>query len=154
MTKKYPSKVSYGLLVIIFLIFYGPLAPELIHGELNGKILGLIGFLSLLFIFILHLFFRTYYTIWNDQLKIQCGLFSYKPIDIKQIKEISKTKNIIASPAPSFDRIEIKYGKFDKIIISPKDKLNFAEELTKINPNIKNNLTEQETRPNRETPRP
>jgi len=142
MTKKYPSKVSYGLLIIIFLVFYGPLVPDLINGDLSGKMIGLIGFLSLIFAFVLHLFFGTLYTIENNKLKIKCGIFSYKPIEIDKIKEVSKTKSIISSPAPSFDRIEIKYGKFDEIIISPKDKLNFTNDLVIINPNIKNNITE------------
>lgn len=140
--RKYPSKVSYGLLIFIFLIFYGSLIPTLINGELNGKVIGSIGILSLIFVFILHLFFGTNYTIDNNKLKIKCGLFSYKPIEIDEIKEVSKTNNIIASPAPSFDRIEIKYGIFNEIIISPKDKENFVNDLLKINPNIKNNITE------------
>lgn len=142
MTKKYPSKVSRGLLFFIFIVFYGPLIPGLINNDLSGKMIGLIGFVSLVFAFILHLFFGTYYTIENNKLKIKCGIFSYKPIEIDKIKEVSKTKNIISSPAPSFDRIEIKYGKFDKIIISPKGKLNFANDLVAVNPNIKNNVTE------------
>ena len=142
MTKKYPSKVSYGLLIFIFLVFYGPLNLYLINGDLSGEMIGVIGFLSLIFAFILHLFFGTHYTIENNKLKIKCGVFSYKPIEIDKIKEVSKTKNIISSPAPSFDRIEIKYGTFDEIIISPKEKLNFVNDLTIMNPNIKNNITE------------
>ena len=141
MTKKYPSKVSYGLLIFIFLVFYGPLIPDLVNSDLSGKMIELIGFLSLIFAFVLHLFFGTHYTIENNKLKIKCGIFSYKPIEIDKIKEVSKTKSIISSPAPSFDRIEIKYGKFDEIIISPKDKLNFTNDLVIINPNIKNNIT-------------
>jgi hypothetical protein len=105
--------------------------------------IGVIGFLLLVFAFILHLFFKTQYTIDNHKLNIKCGFFSYKPIEIDKIKEISKTRNIISSPAPSFDRIEIKYGEFDEIIISPKNKFDFAEYLTKLNPNIKNNITEK-----------
>ncbi|MGB5242693.1 MAG: PH domain-containing protein [Lutimonas sp.] len=142
MTKKYQAKVSYGLLTFVFLVFFGPLIPDFVNGELNGKMIGLILFLSLVFAFIVHLFLKTQYTIENNKLKIKCGIFSFKPIDIDEIKEISKTKSIISSPAPSFDRIEIKYGKFDELIISPKDKFNFAEDLTKINPRIKNKITE------------
>lgn len=142
MTKKYPSKVSYGLLIFIFLVFFGPLIPRLIKGPLQIDMIGVIGFLLLVFIFILHLFFKTEYTIDNTKLKIKCGLFYYTTIEIDEIKEISKTKNIISSPAPSFDRIEIKYGKFDEIIISPKNKFDFAKDLTQINPKIKNNITE------------
>ena len=141
-TKKYPSKVSYGLLTFIFLVFFGPLVPDLMNGELNGKMITAIGFLLFVFAFILHLFLKTQYTIENNNLKIKCGLFSYKPIQIDDIKEISKTRNIISSPAPSFDRIEIKYGKFNEIIISPKNKFDFANELKNINPNIKNNITQ------------
>jgi len=144
MTKKYPSKVSSGLLIFIFLVFYGPLIPDLTNGDLSGKMIGLIGFISLIFAFVLHLFFGTHYTIENNKLKIKCGIFSYKPIEIDKIKEVSKTKSIISSPAPSFDRIEIKYGKFDKIIISPKDKKNFANDLVIINSNIKNNINNRE----------
>ena len=141
MTKKYQSKVSYGLLTFIFLVIYGPLIPNLIRGELNEKMIGTIGFLSLVFAFVLHLFLKTEYTIDNNKLKIKCGLFRYKPIEIDDINEVSKTNNITSSPAPSFDRIEIKYGKFNEIIISPKNKVDFANELTKINPKIKNNVT-------------
>ncbi len=137
MIKKYSSKVSYGLLAFVFLVFYGPLFPILIRGEWSGGVIGTIGFLTLIFGFVLHLFFKTQYTISKNNLEIKCGVFSYNPIDIEEIKEISNTKSIVSSPAPSFDRIKIKYGKFEEIIISPKDKQNFISELIKINSNIK-----------------
>ena len=117
MTKIYASKVSYGLLTFIFFIFYGSLIPSLINSELNGRMIGIIGFVSLVFAFVLHLFLKTQYTIDNKQLKIKCGVFSFKPINIEDIKEVSNTKSIISSPAPSFDRIEIKYGKLNEVII-------------------------------------
>ena len=89
------------------------------------------------------MFLKTVYTIEGNNLKIKCGFITYKPIEISEIREITKSSNIISSPAPSFDRIEIKYGKFDEMIISPKDKFEFAKCLTSLNPNIKNKLTEQ-----------
>ena len=61
-------------------------------------------------------------------------------LTVNALKNISKTNNIISSPAVSFDRIEITYGKFDEIILSPKDKHKFADDLLKINPDIINNL--------------
>ena len=140
MIKKYSSKVSYGLLIFVFLLFYLPLLPNLFIGEINEKTIGLIYFETVVFTFIVHLFLNTVYSIENTSLKIRCGVFSYRPIDINLIKEISKTKSIISSPAPSFDRILIKYGKFDELIISPKDKINFINDLMKVNPNIKSNI--------------
>ena len=142
MTKKYPSKVSYGLLSFVFLVFYAPIVPTFLRGEINSKMIGFIAFQSFIFALIVYLFLKTEYIIDKTQLVIKCGFFSYKPIDIKQIKEISNTKSIQSSPAPSFDRIEIKYGKFDQMIISPQNKFSFVEDLVNINPSIKNNLSE------------
>jgi hypothetical protein len=140
MIKKYPSKVSFGLLIFIFSAFFGPIIFNLIKGQFDEKMLKGVLILVVVFIFILHMFFKTQYIINNERVDIKCGFFSYGPILIEEIKEISKTRSIISSPAPSFDRIEIKYGKYDEIIVSPKDKFGFAEELTKLNPKIKNNL--------------
>ena len=89
---------------------------------------------------ILHMFFNTTYTIDQQMLHIRCGFFRYKPINIMNMKKISKSSSIISSPAASFDRIEISYGKFDELIISPKHKLKFAADLQKINPNLINTL--------------
>lgn len=142
MEKKYPAKTSYGLLSFIFFIFFAPLTPKLISSDLNIDSLWLIVFLLLIYALILHMFLKTSYVIEHNELKIKCGLISFNPIKISDIKEISKTRNIISSPAPSFDRIEIKYGKFDEIILSPKNKLDFSNDLKKINPNIRNNITQ------------
>ena len=137
MVRKYKSKVSYGLLIAVFLIMFGPLMFKLSDYTLNTqRILG-ISLLIITFALILHMFLTTLYTIDNNRLKIKSGFFSYKPIEISEIKRITKTKNIISSPAASFDRIEIQYGKFKSIILSPKDKLNFCKDLNEQNPEIK-----------------
>lgn len=137
---KYPSKVSYGLVIFVFLVFYGPLIPALLTKEYQKEMIVVLAALSLIFAFILHLFFGTSYTIEKDRLLIKCGFFKYKPIKIDEIKEISNTKSLLSCPAPSFDRIIIKYGKYDAIIISPKDKRGFVKDLVKINSKIKNNI--------------
>ena len=56
------------------------------------------------------------------------------------MKKVSKSYNLISSPAASFHRIEITYAKFEEIIISPKHKTKFIEDLQKINPEIINKL--------------
>jgi hypothetical protein len=89
---------------------------------------------------ILHMFFNTTYTIDQKMLHIRCGFFRYKPINIMNMKKISKSSSIVSSPAASFDRIEITYDKFDELIISPKHKLRFSADLQKINPNLINTL--------------
>lgn len=136
----YYSKTSYTLLIVIFIVFFGPLLPNIIHEGFSKKMYLTISALLILYGFILHMFFNTIYTIDNERLHITCGFFRYNSINIMEIKKISKSHNMISSPAASFDRIEISYGKFEEIIISPKHKLKFSEDLQKINPGIINNL--------------
>lgn len=140
--KKYPSKISYGLLIFLFIVFFGPFIYEFINNGFSGKFIPVFGVILLPLVFVLHLLFKTEYNIDKTNLNIKCSFVINTNIDIKTIKEISKTKSIISSPAPSFDRIKIKYGKFDEIIISPKNKVDFAKDLTNINPEIINKIIE------------
>lgn len=140
MIKTHKSKVSYGLLIIVSVVFFAPLIPNIIYKGINTKTLVLTVFLVLIYSLILHMFFKREYIIENRILKIKCRFFTYKPISINSIKTVAKTSNIISSPAASFDRIEITYGKFDEIIISPKNKLKFVKDLKEINPDIVSKL--------------
>ncbi|NOZ45799.1 MAG: PH domain-containing protein [Chlorobi bacterium] len=138
--KKFKSKVSYGMLIAIFLLFFVPEIIGILNNGINDNLFLLNGILISTYAFILHMFLKTDYTIDNKKLKIRCGFIYKSEIEIDKIKSITKTSSILSSPAPSFDRIEIKYGKYDVVIISPKDKIAFAKELTDINPKIENNL--------------
>jgi len=136
----YYSKISYTLLIVIFIVFFGPLIPNIIdEGFSNNMIMITLG-LFVVYGLILHMFFNTTYTIDQKMLHIRCGFFRYKPINIMNMKKISKSSSIVSSPAASFDRIEITYDKFDELIISPKHKLKFIADLQKINPNLINTL--------------
>ena len=136
----YYSKVSYTLLIFVFLVFFGPLVPIFISNGFNANTILAFSAMVVLYGFILHMFFNTTYKIEKGKLYIKCGFFNYNPVNIGEMKKISKSSNIISSPAASFDRIEIRYGKFDELIISPKHKTKFVEDLQKINPEIINNL--------------
>ena len=136
----YYSKVSYTLLIFVFLVFFGPLVPNFISNGFNANTILAFSAMVVLYGFILHMFFNTTYKIEKGKLYIKCGFFNYNPVNIGEMKKISKSSNIISSPAASFDRIEITYGKFDELIISPKHKTKFVEDLQKINPGIINNL--------------
>ncbi len=140
MIKKYKTKVSYGMLGTIFLLFFVPIIFAVVENGFNREFYILLAILIPSYTFILYVFFKTEYKIENEILKIKCGILVNKSIDIYSIKKISKTKSLISSPAPSFDRIEIRYGKFDEIIISPADKFSLANDLTLINKGIENNI--------------
>ena len=78
---------------------------------------------------------RTYYVINVDHLFIRCG-FSTTKIDLKSIRKISDSRDLISSPALSNDRLEIMYNKFDTVLISPKEKTGFLSEIKIANPDI------------------
>lgn len=141
--KTYRSKVSKRLVAFVFLAFYGPLIFYINDIHEKAELLFLL-ILTLFFIFTLSFILGIVYSIENDKLIIKVGLFKYKPIDILEIKEVSKTNSIISAPAASFDRIEIKYGQYDEVVISPNDQQGFVNELKRINPKIINNLSSTE----------
>ena len=136
----YYSKVSYTLLIIVFVVFFEPLIPNYINDGFDSSMFLMTLALIILFGLILHMFFNTTYKIEKEKLHIKCGFFKYNPVNIREMKKVFKSSNIISSTAASFDRIEIKYGKFEELIISPKHKTKFVEDLQKINPEIINNL--------------
>ena len=74
-------------------------------------------------------------------MNIKCGFIYNKDLDIEKIISISKTNNPISAPAASLDRIELRYGEFGSVIISPKDEIAFVKDLTIINPNIDNQIS-------------
>ncbi len=79
-------------------------------------------------------FFGTKYTLSDGQLLINNG-FSTQRIELTDITYIAPTRNMISAPALSLDRLEVEY-KDKKVLISPKDKRLFCQEIRARNPNI------------------
>ena len=136
MTKTYNSKISYTLLIIVFLVFFAPTVYNLWRGDASSISLYLMLIKSGVFIFILHTFFSTTYTIKEGSLKIKCGILMNREIKIESIKTINQTNTIMSAPAASFDRLSIRYNKLDEIVISPRDQEKFCQDLKLINPKI------------------
>ena len=69
MTKKYSSKVSYGLLTVVFVVFFSPLILNLIKSGINLNLTLISLFLIIIFGLITHMFLKTEYTIEAKKLK-------------------------------------------------------------------------------------
>jgi uncharacterized membrane protein YdbT with pleckstrin-like domain len=72
--------------------------------------------ISLLLIIIFSLIIRYFflkYLISKNKLNIKCGFFTYKPIEIKNIKKLSSN---ISSSAVSFNRIDLEHIHFMQIL--------------------------------------
>ena len=129
--KKYPSKISFGLLFFILLILAGSAILMVSPPVWLGLIVNV-----LLLVFIIHLFMSTYYLIDGRFLIIRSSFLINKKIKISSVKKISETNNPLSAPAASLDRLEIIYDNNGSVLISPKDKSGFIKHITRLNPQI------------------
>ncbi|QHV96661.1 PH domain-containing protein [Spirosoma endbachense] len=129
--KTYISKVGLELAIPLAGLFVG-LGSLMVYKGLWAGV-GIILVVSLL---ILHLFMTTRYKLDKNTLNIQSGFFFHKEIPIASIKKIIETRNPISSPALSLDRIELVYNRFDSVLLSPEDKMDFIADLLHQNPDI------------------
>lgn len=132
MTKVYKSKIGLELAIPMILVFGTVL---FLIASKESSWIGIIIVLSII-AFIVHMFLTTNYTIDGENLKIRCGFLVNQQIDIHTIRKISETNNPLSSPATSLDRLEIVFGKYDSVLISPKLKKEFIADITSINSNI------------------
>lgn len=139
---EFKSEISYKFLIalVIFFVIIGVLTGR---GDLQTKgfiVVTSIHAFTLLFIF--YVFNSIKYIITNDNvLKIRCSFLYNKEIPINSIKSITKTSSLLSSPAASLTkRIELKFGKYNSVIISPKRRLVFVKTLQEINPDIESKL--------------
>jgi hypothetical protein len=141
MTKVFKSKIGLELVIPLMVIF-----GTILYLMLSDKPswLGLFILLPVIAI-IAHMFVTTNYVIHEDTLTIRCGFLYRKTIDINSIKKISETNNLLSAPATSLDRLEITFGKYDGVIISPKNKQAFITDLVKLNPNIEVKYSKNKT---------
>jgi len=129
--KVFKSKLGLELIIPISLLF----GIVLYMTFMDKKWIAL-GIILATISFICHVFLSIKYTIEKENLTIKCGFFINQNIDIKTIHKISETYNPLSSPAGSIDRLEIKFNKFDSVLVSPKDKKTFINTILLVNPTI------------------
>jgi len=135
------SKISYGLLTFTLLLCVATWAVPALDGASLQSMLILSLVIVATIAFILHAFLSTRYWINdNQELRLKAGFINDLTIPIESITKVHKTSSFLASPAASFDRIEVFYGKWNSVIISPKEKQQFIFALKKINPDIETKL--------------
>jgi len=129
--KTYRSKIDLWLFILIF----GILGSIMIEGIILEDWLVLAIILPVMS-FIAYLMYSIRYIINNDVLEIRTGILGTTKIPISGIKSVERTNNPLSSPAMSLKRIEIMYGKYDSVLISPQDRDAFINDLLEINPDV------------------
>ncbi|HPW99017.1 MAG TPA: PH domain-containing protein [Flavobacterium sp.] len=128
--KIYNSKIDWWLIIPFLIPIYFGIVEVLNHNK-SGWIV-----IVVTVAFVVFMYRSTYYCIENNTLTVRSMFIVHKKIEISSIRKIYKTRNPLSSPALSLDRIAIVYNKHDEIMISPKDKIQFIEEMLRLNPGI------------------
>jgi len=89
----------------------------------------------ILIVWLIWIWFSTGYLVENNSLIIRAGPLK-QTIDIQEIKKITREKSILTSGALSIDRLQIQYGKYKYVGISPKKEYEFIALLRSKNPQI------------------
>jgi hypothetical protein len=133
MKKTFKSKID--------LLFLLPILVALIGAEAymisNAIIIGAIA-VGIITLFVIYTCIDTLYVVTgDDKLKIKSGFLFQKEIYIKSIKKVRPTRDHSASPALSFDRLEISYNRYGRVVVSPNNQSEFIRELKEVNPRIR-----------------
>lgn len=76
------------------------------------------------------IWFGTGYTVGAREMLIETGPMRWR-IKLSEINHVKETKSFTPSAALALDRLEIRYSKFGKVYISPKEKERFLEVIRK-----------------------
>lgn len=120
----YPSAISWGLWIPVYALIIG-------QGIFMA---GTVSWAFLIFHFslaILIYFFvvRINYELDDEKLVIFMGPIRYKTIDIQSIRKMELSNNPLSSPAASLKRIAIHYNKWGYVLISPKNREAFIQDI-------------------------
>lgn len=119
---------------IIALLVAG-LSPIFIDGPgiIGGTIVSIFCFAFAFFM--IWIWSATYYVLKETELFIRTGPIT-KSIPFHSITKVKPIRSWIASAATSSRRVEIHFGKYDVIHVSPMDQETFLIEMKKRCPNV------------------
>ena len=127
---RYNSKIGLEISLPLFISMGG---ASICLG-LNAQWLGVL-VLSILTLLIYLLFKATYYIVDDNILRVSSSFIVNKKVDIQSITKVRETRNPISAPAASLDRLEVISTR-GSVLISPKNKNAFIEDITTANPRI------------------
>lgn len=125
--------VVLALTASIFFLMYALIFIETMDGQRLGAIIGIVVLLPLTF-YIFYSSRKLKYVLSSDYLIITEGLFINRKIPVKDIRKIAEVYSVMNTPAAtSYDRLEIFYNTYDSIMISPKDREGFINNILTLN---------------------
>jgi hypothetical protein len=125
----FPSKVNRWIVVLMAIplgVSIVAVGSALTAAPPPGAVFLMVGLELFILGFIILTFRSTRYEVTAHEVIARSGPFRWR-IAIDGIESIRPSRSLISSPALSTDRLEIRYGKDRKLLISPKDREGFLE---------------------------
>jgi hypothetical protein len=130
-TTTYPTKIGLELIIPFVFVFGFSSALLIYHEAWIGLLINMTAIVGICYLCI-----HTTYTIEGNVLHIKSPLILPISIDVDSIQKIKESRDPISSPAGSLDRLEIIYGETNRVLISPKCKKEFLQQLRMLKPAI------------------
>jgi hypothetical protein len=120
----YPSAISWGLWIPVYALIIGQ--GIFMAGTVSWAFLFFHFSLAILIYFFV---VRIKYELDDEKLVIFMGPIRYKSIDIQTIRKMELSNNPLSSPAASLRRLAIYYNKWGYVLISPKNREAFINDV-------------------------
>ena len=138
----YRSKVDRGLAVLLLLIGGLPVLVLTIAAArdpvFRHETRWVLLILAVTFGFVLWLFLSTTYELGDRDLVVRAGPFRWR-VPLDSLESARPARNPLSSPALSLDRLELRYGAGKWLLISPRDRDRFLQDLAARAPQIREN---------------
>ena len=132
--KVFISSKNIVLAIIINGTSIALIIAAIIHIQQGKWILPIISTITITYL--LTTFYISKYIIDKNYLIMVSGFFKSKNYNINEFISIKKSNTLIAGPASGLNRLEILTKQGDTLIISPKIREEFIDEIIKINPDV------------------
>jgi hypothetical protein len=134
----FPSKVDRWLVLLLVAAWGLSLVSVVSAMKAGGPpsaLFSTVGLEVFVFGFIAWVFAATRYVVTADTLVVRSGPFRWR-ISLAEITEIVPSRNPLSSPALSLDRLEVRYGRGRRILISPRDRRSFLAAVVARSPGL------------------
>ncbi|MCH5347223.1 MAG: PH domain-containing protein [Muribaculaceae bacterium] len=136
MKKVYKSKVARWYVGLFIVMILGLLVSIYLCFTSTWILLINAVFMAICVAMMFDMLLHTDYTIDGDTLHIRCGILCRMAIPVAKITEITHRSSILSSPALSGKRISLRYGRRNRVYISPAAQDDFIASLISLNPSI------------------
>lgn len=121
----FPAKFDWWLVIVCSLAFTLPAIDVWLTEEYPPARWLTIILCCTLGIPILYELFFTRYVVTGELLKVHSRIGKTATYNLEKLISIKPTHNLYSAPAPSLDRLELRFADGTTLLISPKDKAGF-----------------------------